>query len=337
MAQITRSTKIGGGTVLQANTLARAADVETDVLGLVNAHNNHDTGTSKWQVVSGENSSSTVILGNNSTGTNDIIDLRDNGTSALKVADGGATTVQAIGAAITALTAAAAAGGTGIPLVVNNSTSTGDIVRFQDNGTAVVTLADGGTLTLAPGGTTKVVANTSGLTLSNSATIAMGSAKITGLANGTASGEAANFSQLHLMQLPVFGSEATGGSTTSATFVAAGASASITPTSASSKILVIGMGPINVATSSDSHTGHLGIARGGTALFARAASPAVQFTGGQSAAAAFPHTIMYLDSPATTSATTYQLMVASGAGSTVNLGAAIGAGINTYIILMEVL
>jgi hypothetical protein len=53
MAQITRSTKVAGGTTLGANTLARAADVETDVLTLFSAHNNHDSGTSQWSVVNG--------------------------------------------------------------------------------------------------------------------------------------------------------------------------------------------------------------------------------------------------------------------------------------------
>ena len=93
MAQITRSTKVGGGTTLQSNTLARAADVEADVLTLFNAHNNHDAGTSKWQVGSFENATSTVVIANNSTGTNDILDLRDNGTSVFKVADGGTITI----------------------------------------------------------------------------------------------------------------------------------------------------------------------------------------------------------------------------------------------------
>lgn len=141
MAQITRSTKVSGGTTLQSNTLARAQDVETDMLALFNAHNNHDTGTSKWQVGSFENATSTVVIANNSTGTNDIFDARDNGTSAFKI-------------------------------------------------------ADGGTITHAPGGTTKLVANSSGLTLSNSATIAMGSAKITGLAAGTTSGDAIRYEQV---------------------------------------------------------------------------------------------------------------------------------------------
>jgi hypothetical protein len=142
MAQISRSTKVGGGTTLSSNTLARAVDVETDILTMFNAHNNHDTGTSKWQVGSFENSSSTVLIANNSSGTNDIVDFRDNGTSAFKVADAGVAT-------------------------------------------------------FAPGGTTKAVVNSSGITLSNSATIAMGSAKITGLAAATTAGDALRYEHLN--------------------------------------------------------------------------------------------------------------------------------------------
>lgn len=93
MAQLTRSTKIGGGTVLQANTLARAIDVETDILTLFNAHNNHDAGTSKWQVGSFENATSTVVIANNSTGTNNIFEARDNGTAVFTIADGGGITI----------------------------------------------------------------------------------------------------------------------------------------------------------------------------------------------------------------------------------------------------
>lgn len=90
MATIARSTKIAGGTVLTAHSLARAQDVETDILTLFNAHNNHDGGSSKWTTVSVEGTSSTVLIANNSSGTNDIADFRDNGTSVLKISDGGA-------------------------------------------------------------------------------------------------------------------------------------------------------------------------------------------------------------------------------------------------------
>lgn len=93
MAQITRSTKIGGGTVLQSNTVARATDVETDVLALFNEHNNHDSGNTTWGTVSAENATSTPLIANNAAGTNDIFDARDNGSSVFKVVDGGDLTL----------------------------------------------------------------------------------------------------------------------------------------------------------------------------------------------------------------------------------------------------
>ena len=184
MAQISRSTKIGGGTVLQSNTLARAADVETDVLTLINAHNNADSGTTAWTVVKSEGATSVPLVANNSTGTQNIANFQDNGTNVLTVADGGTTTVTAT------------AGGSTKALIANNSTSTGNIFEAQDNGTAQFKVADGGAATFSAGGTTKLVVDGNGLTLSNSATIGMGSAKITGLAASTAAGDAVRFEQI---------------------------------------------------------------------------------------------------------------------------------------------
>jgi hypothetical protein len=156
MAQLSRSTKIGGGTTLQANTLARAADVETDILTLFNAHNNHDTGTSKWGVVSAEDSSSIPLLANNSTGTQNIFEARDNGTAVLAVADGGTSTITVTG-------------GSAKGLVVNNGTSTGNILEAQDNGTARLTVADGGTTTITAvdGGSAKALIVNNGTSTGN--------------------------------------------------------------------------------------------------------------------------------------------------------------------------
>lgn len=134
----------------------------------------------------------------------------------------------------------------------------------------------------------------------------------------------------------VFSSETTGGSTTSGTFVAMGASQSITPTSASSKILIIGVGFLTDDTSSDGHQAVLGLGRGGTAIWSRSGSPFRYHTGGTSATYGVSIPLFYLDSPATTASTTYQLMVASGAGSNILLGGAAATGVATYILLAEV-
>jgi hypothetical protein len=300
MAQITRSTKVGGGTTLQSNTLARAADVETDILTLFTAHNNADDGSAKWQVGSFENAASTVVVANNSTGINDILDVRDNGTSVLKVVDGGSTTVRATD------------GGTSKALIVNNGTSTGNILEAQDNGTAALTLADGGTLTFAPGGTTKVVGNSSGLTLSNSATIAMGSAKITGLASGAANNEAAHYGQMKVLQV-VQATSTTAFSSTSGSFVNTNLSGSITPVSASNKILIIVCSAVR--TSATTVICYVEIARGSTSITGTDGFAKFSATGitGESWA---PCTGVFLDSPATTSNTTYNVRIRNSNGST---------------------
>lgn len=251
MAQISRSTKISGGTTLTANTTARAADVETDVLTLFNAHNNHDTGSSTW------------------------------------------TTVQATGSST-------------VPLIVNNSTGTQNIANFQDNGTNVLTVADGGTVTIAPAGTTKVVANSSGLTLSNSATIAMGSAKITGLAAASANGDAVRFEQIFYgFQAAVQTTSATTSSTTSNSYQTTNLTVNITPTSSSHRIRISWTTQIR----SDSTVERViaSIFRDSTDLdgggngFADWSPPAANET------ACFSGT--WIDSPATTSQVTYSVRI----------------------------
>lgn len=90
-------------------------------------------------------------------------------------------------------------------------------------------------------------------------------------------------------------------STTSSTFVTTGLSASITPTSSTSKILILAS---TAYTASSSGAGAITIFRGtvsgtnlGDATYGFASLSAI----------GFPLTLTYVDSPATTSATTYTL------------------------------
>lgn len=287
MAQITRSTKINGGTTLAANTLARAIDLETDILGLFNAHNNHDTGTSKW------------------------------------------TTVSALGASA-------------VPLVSDNSTGTQDILDLKDNGTTVVSVADGGTVTVAPGGTTKVVANASGITLSNSATLAMGSAKITGLAAGTATGDAVHFGQFPglkgTVKQVVASSVLTSADTvTSQTFVGTNLNVTITPSSASSKIIVFAVGNVRttniavanpVATIFRNPSTNLAVSGGGSIDgFSIIVGPSL--TG----ALSYNANMIYVDAPATTSAVTYSVQMRCDGTLTAVTWGAYGP---TYMYAIEV-
>lgn len=137
----------------------------------------------------------------------------------------------------------------------------------------------------------------------SSSTIAMGANKITGLANGTASTDAAAFGQIKVFQT-IMGTLSGSFSTTNNTFTNTGLSVSITPTSASSKILIMVSGAILQGT--NTVDAYLTIARsttnlGGTNGFATAGSS----TG------YFPVSMHYLDSPATTSSTTYNVQLRS--------------------------
>jgi hypothetical protein len=245
MSNVTRTT---GTYTAHAN--AAAADVEADVSALYSAHNNHDAGTSKWTVVS-------------------------------------------------ALNATAA------PLIADNSTGTNDIAQFKDNGTTVWSIADGGNLVSV-------------------------SKKITGLANGTAASDAAAFGQIHLASLPLFGSETTGGTTTSTSFVDKGATVTITPTSASSKILVFAVAPVR--NSAGAGVATLGVSRAGTDLVSTTNSP-TRAEGTSMQTLSF----FYLDSPATTSATIYQIRLASNGGNTASIGSSAATGAATFICVVEVI
>jgi len=108
-------------------------------------------------------------------------------------------------------------------------------------------------------------------------------------------------------------------STTSASLVdVTGLSVSITPTSATSKVLVL------VSFSgyrTDVNRSNVTIFRGNAATGTNLASPTNYFavfssTGGSGSFAGFNTGISYLDSPATTSATTYQVAIMSQFGGT---------------------
>jgi hypothetical protein len=122
-------------------------------------------------------------------------------------------------------------------------------------------------------------------------------------------------------------------STTSTSLVnVTGASVSITPTSANNKILVI----VNASggTSTNTAAGVFALTRNGTSVGGGTAvgnrpsgigSAATPYTSFISCA-----TVTYLDSPATTSAVTYQLQVNVQSGYTVGVGYAPGEGDVAY-------
>ena len=118
-----------------------------------------------------------------------------------------------------------------------------------------------------------------------------------------------------------------GSSTTSTSFVDSGLQASITPTSSTSKILVTVSGVCRAI----SQRGGFALVRGSTQLFG------YQEVNG--ALAQMPYSFTYLDSPATTSSTTYKLQfatAASGGTFQINDVGSLTSGNRNYITLMEI-
>lgn len=118
-------------------------------------------------------------------------------------------------------------------------------------------------------------------------------------------------------------------STTSTSFVTTNITASITPTSATSKILIIAT-YISNDTNVSGQSFHT-LYRNSTNL--GGVNGMTQFYLGSSIPMSAPINMMYLDSPATTSATSYTAYVRSGGGQTINI---VPNGENGTITLMEI-
>lgn len=176
------------------------------------------------------------------------------------------------------------------------------------------------------------------ITMSGS-TIAMGTGKITGLGNGTASTDAAAFGQIFTgFQAAIQVTESTGGSTTSASFASVGATASITPTSATHRIKVTIFGLMNLSASATAH-GIVGISAAGSDIFTTSSSPIqyeVNATGGLGANSYSPYSLTFIHSPATASAITYATRIAVTGTGTFFIGGTGISGSNTGIILEEI-
>lgn len=135
---------------------------------------------------------------------------------------------------------------------------------------------------------------------------------------------------LQVIQPPVY---TTPFSTTSGTATSTGFTATITPTSASSKILIIAYSTLGVPTSG--MNGHIDLRRGTSTTIAT--DFYVTYGAADYLNAAF--TAVYLDSPATTSSTTYYLYAyRDGAAGTFYVGSRRDGGspVTTSITLMEV-
>lgn len=169
-----------------------------------------------------------------------------------------------------------------------------------------------------------------------SANIAAGGFKFTGLGAGSTAGDSARFEQLHVMQIPISAVLTTEFSTTSSTYQATGLSVSITPTSASSKILII----VNCAAASgnSSSTAFIPtIKRNNTTdLSPGGVNGFLNWILNTGTGIVFSFGMIHLDSPATTSATTYQVYLkSSNNSSTVRITP--DSNDQSEIIVMEVI
>ena len=120
-----------------------------------------------------------------------------------------------------------------------------------------------------------------------------------------------------------------GASTTSSSFVTTSKSASITPSSTSNKILILVNGHYD--TSAGNAQSHCTIYRGATNLGNATYGLSSLFDGGDRTIGGMA--MMYLDSPSTTSSTTYTIYIKSGAGNSTVIGM---QGVPTTITLLEV-
>lgn len=134
-----------------------------------------------------------------------------------------------------------------------------------------------------------------------SADASMNSHKITTLANGSAATDAATVGQIHVRQTPISNTYATLVTQRPATYVETGLAAIITPTSTSSKVLVMVSGC--AACSNVAGDGYLTLARGGVNLLG--ANGFCNMEGAGRAAYAYT----FLDSPASVAALTYSVQI----------------------------
>lgn len=130
--------------------------------------------------------------------------------------------------------------------------------------------------------------------------------KITNLANGTASTDAATVGQLKVLQV-VSSTSTTTFTTTSSAFQTTNCSASITPTSASNKIMVIATGELR-DTNMGTANAVLSIFRG-TANLGGGSTISLGNLGGGAGSLRIPTTTTITDTPNSTSAVTYAVKI----------------------------
>jgi hypothetical protein len=167
------------------------------------------------------------------------------------------------------------------------------------------------------------------------ANIAAGGNILTGLGAGAAAGNSLRFEQLKVIQY-VTATTATDTNTTSSTYASTSLTASITPSSASNKVLVMAMG-ILVSNSASgavtAKTAGASIFRGATNLAANSNLLMNEAFNQVSSQATYNNALLlWLDSPAATTSTTYTVKIKSFDNST---QVQWGNGSDQQIVLME--
>jgi hypothetical protein len=176
---------------------------------------------------------------------------------------------------------------------------------------------------------TTVISGTAGVTFPDSSVQAVSATNATNITTGTLA--KARLPAGSVLQV-VNATLTTVATTTSTSAVTTGLSLSITPISTNSKVLLL-------STSTTSHSGtnlsKFAFARGGTLINNGTASYGGVYTISGSGAQGYPWGMNYLDSPATTSATTYAIYFWTDSGTVVFNSRWTGseAGLATFIAM----
>lgn len=246
-------------------------------------------------------------------------------TLTLPVDDGGSSQVLTTdGAGVLSWTTPSGTGAntalSNLASVAINTTLVSDTDNTDDLGTSSINWKDAYIKGSIKTGSTTFL--TFGSTMTAGTALAMGTNKITGLGNGTAAQDAVAFTQIKYIQAPVQGTKITTFTTTSSTYQATGLSASITPTSASNRIkITVSITTLDTASETAAF-GYLTVKRGTTDLsnsgngFVTVASGSTETVGTLVVQDVFGAHFSYIDSPATTSATTYEVFLKNDDNST---------------------
>lgn len=159
-----------------------------------------------------------------------------------------------------------------------------------------------------------------------------GNGTLTGLTNATI--PASKIGTGAVLQV-VQATSTTNYTTTSASLVSSGFSCSITPTASTSRILIL----MQIALSNSGTGGGLAIARASSLIWTPAVSDGAGYYGSIYANGVTPRLIspmFYVDSPSTTSSTTYNLYFSARSGTTLSVNPPDSTTGASSIILMEI-